>query len=97
VGPRCALPLHYVTPGVKWLMGERFFFSRSWTTPGWTARSCVRWSRTAIISSRIISRKTTTPRNNSKSREQTHAVSNLCKRRKRCVHTSPHTFSACTN
>ena len=43
----------------------------------------------AITSSRIISRKTTTLQNNSKILEQTLAVLNLCKRKKRWAHVLP--------
>ena len=57
----------------------------SWMIPGWTVRLCAPWSRMAITSSRTISQRKTTPPNNSKIREQTHAVSSLYKKRKRCV------------
>src|ERR1700679_1578676 len=44
----------------------------------------------ATTSSRIISRKMMMQRKNSKSHEQTLAVSSLCRRRKRLVHISSH-------
>lgn len=65
-------------------------------TPDWTAQSCVPWSPTVTTSSRIISQKTMMQRNNSRSHEQTFAVSTLCKRRKRLVPISPHPFPSYT-